>query len=105
FCTTSSIMPQKKNPDALEIMRARTSRVHGGLFSILSTTKSLISGHNADTQETKKPLMRSVEIAKSSLLILNEILKRSKFNKARMAEATSVYTLATDLADLLAQKG
>ncbi|MBI5133562.1 MAG: argininosuccinate lyase, partial [Thaumarchaeota archaeon] len=68
YATGSSIMPQKKNPDALELMRARCARIYGYLIQVLATVKNLISGHNADTQETKYAAFMGIDHAKASLI-------------------------------------
>ncbi|MBI4399543.1 argininosuccinate lyase, partial [Candidatus Micrarchaeota archaeon] len=106
YATGSSIMPQKKNPDALELMRARCARIYGYLMQVLATVKNLISGHNADTQETKYAIFMAIDHSKASLAILNGIIKTTKINKARMRNALERdFASATDLADLLAKKG
>ncbi|MEW6329517.1 MAG: argininosuccinate lyase [Candidatus Micrarchaeota archaeon] len=106
YATGSSIMPQKKNPDALELVRGRAARVYGNLFHVLALSKDLISGHNADTQETKYAVMSALDATKGSLAILAGILSALKVNKEKMKEAAEQgFSTATDLADLLARKG
>jgi len=106
FCTGSSIMPQKKNPDALELVRARAARVAGSLSALLSIQKGLLSGHNADTQETKRLVMDSLETTIACLRITAEIVRRLEFDGEKAIYACEKdYAAATDLADLLARKG
>ena len=106
YATGSSIMPQKKNPDALELIRGRAGRVYGNLFHVLALMKNLISGHNADTQETKYAVMGALDTTKASVGILANILPTLKLNKEKMKDAAEGgFSTATDLADLLARKG
>ncbi len=106
YATGSSIMPQKKNPEALELIRGRAARVYGNLFHVLALLKNLISGYNSDPQETKYAVMSALDTTKSSLAILADILSTLKINKEKMKEAAEEgYSTATDLADLLARKG
>ncbi|OIO21592.1 argininosuccinate lyase [Candidatus Micrarchaeota archaeon CG1_02_47_40] len=106
YCTGSSIMPQKKNADFLEIMRARSSRLIGSLTAILSIQKGLISGYNSDSQETKPLLFSSIDIAKGSLEIMADALLSMETDKAAiLKELENGYACATELADLLAKKG
>jgi argininosuccinate lyase len=104
FSSTSSIMPQKKNPDVLEIMRARVSRATGNLNSSMSMVKSLPYAYNRDLQEISPLLLNSFEIAQSSLSILNKILKTLKINEQRMLSCTENFITATELADLLVRE-
>lgn len=99
--STSSIMPQKKNPDALEIMRARTSKVIGNLTSALSLIKALPQSYNRDFQELSPIIADSLEIANTSLSLLNKIISTIKINKEKMRRACDELILATDLADFL----
>jgi len=106
FCTGSSIMPQKKNPDVLELVRGKTGRVYGALMSLLTTMKALPLTYNRDMQEDKEPLFDAVDTLKHSLQVLVEMWPRVKFNTERMAStATEGYSLATDLAEYLVRKG
>jgi argininosuccinate lyase len=106
FCTGSSIMPQKKNPDILEIMKAKASTVFSYLSQTLNITKSLPSGYNRDLQETKKPLLHSFEITISSLKIMEGLLKGLKLNKDNMLKAVKKdKSYAADLASILVIKG
>lgn len=106
YCTGSSIMPQKKNPDVLELIRGKTGRVYGNLFSLLTTMKALPLSYNRDLQEDKEPLFDSVITLKSSLKILGELLPKLKFKIEKMRKAAGKdFSLATDLADYLVRKG
>ncbi len=106
FCTGSSIMPQKKNPDVLELVRGKTGRVYGALVSLLATMKGLPLTYNRDMQEDKEPLFDAVDTLKHSLQVLVQMWPKVKFNTERMARtATEGYSLATDLAEYLVRKG
>ncbi|MEE9474869.1 MAG: argininosuccinate lyase, partial [Candidatus Hydrothermarchaeaceae archaeon] len=87
FASTSSIMPQKKNPDVLEIMRARASRVSGNLVAGLSMVRGLSNSYNRDFQELSPLLYDSLKITKESLFVLEKIVKTMRVNKGRMAKA------------------
>ena len=105
FSTGSSIMPQKKNPDVAELIRGKTGRVYGNLMALLTTMKALPLAYNKDMQEDKEGVFDSVEQAKNSLIILNEMLKTTKFNEENMLKATKTGHLsATDLADFLVRE-
>ncbi|MEE8403144.1 MAG: argininosuccinate lyase, partial [Candidatus Hydrothermarchaeaceae archaeon] len=105
FASTSSIMPQKKNPDVLEIMRARASRVSGNLAAGLSMVKGLPNTYNRDFQELSPLLYDSLKITKESLLLLEKIVKTMDMNKDRMAGACDAgFITATELADLLVKE-
>ena len=105
FSTGSSIMPQKKNPDVAELIRGKTGRVYGNLMALLTTMKALPLAYNKDMQEDKVGVFDSVEQAKNSLVILNEMLKTTKFNEENMLKATKTGHLsATDLADFLVRE-
>lgn len=104
--TGSSIMPQKKNPDCLEIMRARANRVAGNFVAALAVEKETISGYNSDFQEVKPMLFESLELVGRSLELLPEVVKAMKFDEERMKEVCEKnFACATELADLLARKG
>ena len=107
YSTSSSIMPQKKNPDVPELLRGKTGRVYGNLISLLTVMKGLPLAYNKDTQEDKEGVFDSVKTATISLTILNEVLKTMWVNKDAMQKATKKGHLsATDLADYLVnQKG
>ncbi|MSN96613.1 argininosuccinate lyase [Campylobacter sp. FMV-PI01] len=105
FSTGSSIMPQKKNPDVAELIRGKTGRVYGNLISLLTTMKALPLAYNKDMQEDKEGVFDSVKTAISSLIILNEMLKTTKFNKDNLLKACKMGHLsATDLADYLVKE-
>ena len=102
YSTSSSIMPQKKNPDVPELLRGKTGRVYGNLVALLTVMKGLPLAYNKDTQEDKEGVFDSVKTATISLTILNEVLKTMSVNKEAMAKATKKGHLsATDLADHL----
>ena len=105
YSTGSSIMPQKKNPDVPELLRGKTGRVYGNLISLLTIMKGLPLAYNKDMQEDKEGVFDSVETAKISLQILNEILKTMKIEKDNMYKAAKIgHLTATDLADYLVQR-
>ncbi|EJF06598.1 argininosuccinate lyase [Thiovulum sp. ES] len=102
YSTGSSIMPQKKNPDVAELLRGKSGRVFGNLFSLFTVMKGLPLAYNKDTQEDKEGVFDSVETAEISLQILIESLKTLTVNSENMEKACSVGHLsATDLADYL----
>ncbi|MEA3255503.1 MAG: argininosuccinate lyase [Candidatus Altiarchaeota archaeon] len=102
FTTGSSIMPQKKNPDIAELVRGKSGMVYGSLFQILTVLKGLPSGYNRDLQEDRVLLWDSLQIAESSLQVLDEGLGDMKVNRERMRElANSNFSTATELANYL----
>lgn len=106
YSTGSSIMPQKKNPDILELIRGKTGRVYGSLTSILTTMKSLPLAYNKDMQEDKEPLFDGIKTVKNCLKILPNVIKTMKVNKEKMLLAAKEGFLnATDVADYLTKKG
>lgn len=106
YCTGSSIMPQKKNPDVPELVRGKTGRVYGNLVSLLTMLKSLPLAYNKDMQEDKEPLFDTVDTVKSSLCVFNGMMKKIKINKKKMLEAASGgFSTATEVADYLTKKG
>ncbi|MEM2984451.1 MAG: argininosuccinate lyase, partial [Candidatus Jordarchaeaceae archaeon] len=84
YTTGSSLMPQKKNPDVLELTRAKTGRLYGCLIQILTILKGLPSGYNRDQQEIKEPLFRSLDTAKSVLKVMSGLVSTLKFNQERI---------------------
>lgn len=105
FCTGSSIMPQKKNPDIPEIIRGKSGRVNGSLMSLLTLMKGLPLTYNRDLQEDKEPVFDAVDTVSASLAIMAELLGNLKFNTDVMDRATrSGFITATDLADYLVMK-
>ena len=106
FCTGSSIMPQKKNPDVPELIRGKTGRVFGNLISLLTMLKSLPLAYNKDMQEDKEPLFDTVDTIKNSLTVLIQMFKKININKQKMLKAASEkFSTATEIADYLAKKG
>lgn len=106
FTTGSSIMPQKKNPDVLELTRGRTGRVYGNLMSVLTIMKGLPLAYNRDMQEDKEPVFDTVDTVKACLDVLNKMLPGMKFTKKNIGSATdSGFLAATDIADYLVNKG
>ncbi|BHH85706.1 argininosuccinate lyase [Desulforhopalus sp. 52FAK] len=105
FCTGSSIMPQKKNPDIPELIRGKSGRVVGSLMSLITLVKGLPLTYNRDLQETQEPVYDAVDTVTASLSIMAELLANMTFNTDTMAEATqSGCMTATDLADYLVMK-
>jgi argininosuccinate lyase len=105
YTTGSSMMPQKRNPDALELARASGARMLGDLTSLLATLKGLPSGYNKDLQEDKRALFDAVDGVMLILPAVAGTLDELTFNDARMAAAVSSTMMATDLADYLVRKG
>ena len=106
FCTGSSIMPQKANPDVLELIRGKTGRVYGDLVTVLTVLKALPLAYNRDLQEDKEPLFDACDTVKRSVKILAILLANVEVNKEKMCKAASEdYTAATDLADYLTRQG
>jgi len=102
YSTSSSIMPQKKNPDVPELLRGKTGRVNGNLISLLTVLKGLPLAYNKDMQEDKEGVFDSVKTAKISVKILSEALKSMRVDQEAMLKATKKGHLsATDLADYL----
>lgn len=106
FCTGSSIMPQKKNPDIAEKIRGKSGRIYGNLISILTTMKSLPLAFNTDMSEDKEAVYDSMDTLQDTLKILTPMVKKMKFLEDNMRIAASRgYSTATDMADYLARKG
>jgi argininosuccinate lyase len=98
-------MPQKKNPDLMELVRAKTGRVYGGLAALLTTMKGLPLTYNKDMQEDKEPLFDAADTVEQSLAVMTRLLKAISFNRKKMREAVDQgYLVATDLADYLVGK-
>ncbi|PEL09796.1 argininosuccinate lyase [Bacillus sp. AFS017336] len=105
FCTGSSIMPQKKNPDVPELLRGKTGRVYGSLIGLLTVLKGLPLAYNKDMQEDKEGMFDTVYTVVGSLKLLSGIIDTMKVNENRMYEAVkNDYSNATDLADYLVRK-
>jgi argininosuccinate lyase len=106
FATGSSMMPQKKNPDVPELIRGKTGRVYGHLVTVLTVLKGLPLAYNRDLQEDKEPLFDTVDTVKGILTVLAAMLPRLVFREDRLrAAALEGFTLATDVADYLVEKG
>jgi len=105
FCTGSSIMPQKKNPDIPELIRGKSGRVVGNLVSLLVLIKGLPLTYNRDLQEDKEPLFDTVDTVSQSVDLMAQLLANLEFNEARLAQGLGRgYMTATDLADYLVLK-
>src|SRR5256714_1282146 len=105
FTTGSSMMPQKRNPDALELARGSGARAIGDLSTLLSTLKGLPSGYNKDLQDDKRDLFDAVDTVLLVLPAVAGALQETHFNRKRMRGAISSSMMATDLADYLVEKG
>jgi len=106
FCTGSSIMPQKKNPDVPELARGKTGRVYGDLIALLTLMKSQPLAYNKDNQEDKEPLFDAVDTVQDTLRIFADMIPHIVVHKAVMqAAAEEGFATATDLADYLVKKG
>jgi argininosuccinate lyase len=107
FCTGSSIMPQKKNPDVPELVRGKSGRVAGGLTGLLLLMKAQPLAYNKDNQEDKEPLFDIVDTLADTLAIMTDLVATGiAVDAARMrAAASEGYATATDLADYLVRKG
>ncbi len=106
FCTGSSIMPQKKNPDVAELVRGKTGRVFGALTALLTLMKGQPLAYNRDNQEDKEPLFDTVQTVTMSLIAFAEMIPEMKPKRDNMrAAAVKGHSTATDLADYLVQKG
>ncbi len=106
FSTGSSIMPQKKNPDAAELIRGKTGRVYGDLMAILTTMKGIPLAYNKDMQEDKEGFFDSIETTLSSIKVMSGMLKTMKVNKESMFNSVKKGFLnATEAADYLVNKG
>ncbi len=106
FCSGSSIMPQKKNPDACELIRGKTGRVYGDLIALLTVLKALPLTYNKDLQEDKEPVFDAIDTVHGSLTVMSGLIAGIEFDADRMLKAASDPQLAaTDLADRLVQEG
>jgi argininosuccinate lyase len=106
FCTGSSIMPQKKNPDVPELVRGKTGRVYGNLMALLTVMKSLPLAYNKDMQEDKEPLFDTIDTVKGCLKVFADMVREMRVNPVRMkTAAASGFSTATDVADYLVRKG
>jgi argininosuccinate lyase len=106
FCTGSSIMPQKKNPDVPELVRGKTGRIFGHLMALLTLMKGQPLAYNKDNQEDKEPLFDTVDNLKGSLKVFADMVPAITCNSDKMRAATlQGFATATDLADYLVRKG
>ncbi|KAF7322888.1 Argininosuccinate lyase [Mycena chlorophos] len=105
YTTGSSIMPQKKNPDSLELLRGKTGRIFGNMAGFVMTLKGLPSTYNKDLQEDKEPLFDAVDNVAASLKIAEGVIATMDVHADKMAKALTMDVLATDLADYLVRKG
>jgi argininosuccinate lyase len=104
FAFTSSIMPQKKNPDILEVVRARMSSVLGNFLTSATTLKALPSGYNLDFQEITPKLWESLETVSNSLHMLSELVKKLKVSKDVFSKPVLKFSTTTELANILVRK-
>ncbi|MEH7130662.1 argininosuccinate lyase [Neobacillus drentensis] len=106
FCTGSSIMPQKKNPDVPELLRGKTGRTYGNLIGLLTVMKGLPLAYNKDLQEDKEGMFDTVETLEGSLMLLAPMIETMTVNKDVMRKAiNNDFSNATDIADYLVRKG
>jgi argininosuccinate lyase len=105
YSTGSSLMPQKKNPDALELLRGKSGRLVGGLTGLLTTLKGLPSAYDKDLQEDKEPLFDASDTLALALPVAQGVLETLSIHPERMMEALGDELLATDLADALVRRG
>src|SRR5574341_206138 len=106
FCTGSSMMPQKKNPDVPELIRGKTGRVYGQLMNLLTMLKALPLSYNRDLQEDKPALFDALDTVQASVQVLTELMRRVKINRDALREAVSGGgLLATEIADYLVTRG
>lgn len=105
YSTGSSIMPQKKNPDSLELLRGKSGRLFGHLSGFMMSLKGIPSTYNKDLQEDKEPLFDAVDTTKACVQILTGVLSTMSIHATKMRAALTTDMLATDLADYLVRKG
>ena len=105
YATGSSLMPQKKNPDSLELLRGKVGRMVGHLVALLITLKGLPSTYNKDLQEDKEPLFDALDTLKLALPVAAGVVRTLRVNAEAMAAALDDAMLATDLADYLVRRG
>ncbi len=105
YSTGSSLMPQKKNPDALELLRGKAARLEGGLVTILTLMKGLSSAYDKDLQEDKEPLFDAIDTLAVALPVAEGVLATLTIHPERMQAALTDELLATDLADALVRRG
>lgn len=105
YTTGSSLMPQKQNPDGLELIRGKTGRLAGDLVSLLTTTKGLATGYQRDLQEDKEPVFDALDTLALVLPVMEGVVRTLVVDEERMTKALSPDLLATDLAEYLVRKG
>jgi argininosuccinate lyase len=106
FCTGSSIMPQKKNPDVCELIRGKTGRIYGNLISLLTMMKALPLSYNRDMQEDKEPLFDTVDTLKQSLRLYTNLISTLKIRAEDMRRSLHAdFSWATEIANYLVKKG
>ena len=106
YCTGSSMMPQKKNPDGAELIRGKTGRVYGDLIALLTVMKAQPLAYNRDNQEDKEPILDTLDTTQMCLQVMTGMLDALTINREKMALAAEQgYATATDLADYLVGKG
>ncbi len=105
YCTGSSIMPQKRNPDPLEVIKGKAAYAHGMVMAILSSGRSLFAGYNRDSQWSKYPVMDVIDECKPALNVMKEIIKSIGFNKeAALKRCEMAFIAATDVVEWMVQK-
>ena len=106
YCTGSSIMPQKKNPDVPELVRGKTGRVYGHLMALLTLMKGQPLAYNKDNQEDKEPLFDTVDTLVATLRLFADMTTGIQVRAERMRQAAAEgFSTATDLADYLVKRG
>ncbi|HTY55328.1 MAG TPA: argininosuccinate lyase [Candidatus Binataceae bacterium] len=105
FSTGSSMMPQKKNPDLLELIRAKSGRIIGDLVAMLTVLKGLPLAYNSDLQEDKEKVFDALDTLKPAISLVSALWPRLRFNRPVMESAAGNWTLATDLAEYLVRAG
>ncbi len=106
FCTGSSFLPQKKNPDPAELIRGKAGRLYGNLLAVLAALKGLPLAYNRDLQEDKEPLFDSIDTVRGSLAVMTGVISTLRFNRAELAAAVAKgFSSAPDLAEYLVERG
>ncbi len=105
YCTGSSIMPQKRNPDVLELVRAKAARVRAAASAVFDLMRGLPSGYNRDLQETKEPLMEGLAVTRSCLRVMNGLIAGTRVNRDALQKGFTAYVFATDRALELVASG
>ncbi len=105
YATGSSLMPQKRNPDSLELIRGKSGRLAGNLVSLLTTVKGLPTGYQRDLQEDKEPVFDTLDTLHLVLPVMEGVIRTLEIDRDQMSRALSPDLLATDLAEYLVRKG